>query len=68
MSVNLIDKHKRKEALKKLTDRYGLKEYMGELFINELLLTWDQVPFEQKAVVVELGLYDAKRVKREKAK
>ena len=68
MSFVKFQKQNRKEALKKLTKRYGLKEFMGELFINELLLTWDNVPFEQKAVVVEHGLYDAKRVKNEKAK
>jgi hypothetical protein len=63
MRVELLNGPARTRALKKLTSKYGLKDYMGELFINELLATWHQVPESQKFVVCSLGLYDAKRAR-----
>jgi hypothetical protein len=61
MSVNLIHGASRKAALKKLTDRYKLSDYMGELFINEIHLVWYKTPIEQQEVVKHLGLFDRKK-------
>lgn len=45
-----------KEKLKKLTDASGLKEYQGELFLREILLSTDEPNRHLRERVVLLGL------------
>ena len=63
MGVNLVDKHKRKQAINMLCDKYKVNRAMGELFVNEILVTWYEVPEHMRLATKELGLFDAKRAK-----
>jgi hypothetical protein len=62
MSVKNFYKQRRKEALLKLCETYSLSESMGELFISELLLNWDNLPATQRKIVEDLDLLDEKVV------
>jgi len=45
-----------KQKLKQLTDRSNLPEYMGELLLNEILLSEDEANKHLRERVVLLGL------------
>ena len=62
MSVKNFYKQRRKEALAKLCETYNLTESMGELFINELLLNWDNLPATQRKIIEDLDLLNEKIV------
>jgi hypothetical protein len=62
MSVKNFYKQRRKESLAKLCETYNLSESMGELFINELLLSWDDLPATQRKIIEDLDLLDEKIV------
>lgn len=53
--------HERKRKLKMLCERYGLSEYMGELFLNELRLSTEPGDEPAKNHARMLGLLPEKK-------
>lgn len=44
--------------LKKLTDRFNLPEYMGELFLNEIKLSKNSIDDKAREIAKLLGLME----------